>query len=112
MPKAPTPQPEDHDQLGVLMTVDNDGLTALELRPMTHEDAETWILSWLQQRSFRLEYEPDEKVPRTFWVPLTAFQPLRKTGGELAGSPLTLEELCSKKECNCVICQLKRQMGG
>lgn len=109
----PKPQVETHDELGVLMTVDDrDGLEALELRPMTYEDAETWILSWLQQRSFRTDYAEDEKVPRTFWVPLTAFKPLRKTGGDLAMKPLTLEELCTKKECNCVICQMRRQMGG
>jgi hypothetical protein len=123
MPK-PNPQQskkpidEVQDEIGVMISLDEDDgeLHVLDIRPVSLEDAETYILAYCQQAAFR-KGNPS-KPPRSFWVPISAFKPLRMTG-EDGNGPLTIEDLLGpehetegKKPCMCVRCRLRRQLGG
>lgn len=75
-----------NDELGQLFFLDEGNLVAIDTRPVTQEEADDFVLSSLQSKSFYRHTQPVDKV---YWVPLTAFKPMLKTGA----SELTKDDL-------------------
>lgn len=64
------------EELGILFSVDGEGLHLIQVRPMTREEADEYILATIQSRKF---YIHQEIIPPAWWVPISKFEPLIKT---------------------------------
>ena len=94
-------------ELGIIMTLqDGELLPADNVRLVTEEEAEEYILVCIQRHWFSASAQGVvPEIPPAFWVPLSAIKGVRKT--PVAGRTLQKEDLV-EADCDCFACRLRK----
>lgn len=82
-------------------------LMPLDVRPLTKEEAETYVLATVQAKHYEKGFEA-HKIEPVYWVPISAFVAMPGP----TRVPLTEDMVAVVGECDCPNCTMEREAAG